>query len=214
MSGPTCVDWCALSAGIALGCGRSVTSYVSFDCLTEERRNERILAHARHVFDLAAREVEAGRPCVVWGLGVPEFGVVRGVEGEEYLCVACGPTPERLRWDAVSAPGGPAFWAFPSRNEPHAGADRFAIRRGAQAIMKLAHTRKEVCGLPAYDAWAQHLRDRRANRWGHGYNAQCWAEARAYARDFLGRAAGRNEAVAEPLGHAGEAFADVAAALG
>ena len=106
-----------------------------------------------------------------------------------------------------------AFWAFPTPNEPHAGADRFAIRRGAQAIMKLSRGAKEVCGLPAYDAWIRHFASKSANRFGNSYNSQCWAEARAHARDFVGRAAERNEGVAEPLTHAHEAFVEVAAAL-
>ena len=45
------------------------------------------------------------------------------VEGEEYLCVAGGATPECVRWDALEAPGGIALPAGPGGRRP-----AFAVR--------------------------------------------------------------------------------------
>jgi hypothetical protein len=203
-SGPTSLDWAALAGGV-MALGRSALAYVSGDCFTSEHRFDRTRAHARTCFELACREIEAGRPCVVWGLGVPEFGVVRGIEDEEYLCVAGGATPERQRWDEIEAPGGPYLLAFPTAAESAWDHRREALRRAVQMMTRPDHAPTWTCGLRAYDYWIEVLQDRQALRFGHSYNAQCWAEARACARDFLGTLEDCNEAR--------EAFAEAAGAL-
>ncbi|MHC4469351.1 MAG: hypothetical protein ACYS99_00170, partial [Planctomycetota bacterium] len=148
-SGPTCLDWNALATGVE-NLGRSTLTFASGDCFTEGHRSDRTLAHAREVFELVRREVGAGRPCVVWGLGLPEFGVVRGVEGEEYLCIASCPTPERVRWDEIDAPGGPYVLAFPTPNVCHGDPDRDAIRGGVMMMTRPDHGPRWTCGLRAY----------------------------------------------------------------
>ena len=82
-SGPTMLEWASLGTGVLTSLGRTVKTFFSGDCFVGEFRNDRTRAHARLAFEMATREIEAGRPCVVWGLGVPEFGVVRGIEGDE-----------------------------------------------------------------------------------------------------------------------------------
>jgi hypothetical protein len=210
-SGPTSLDWAALATGV-LNLGRTTVAFVSGDCYTRDRRSDRTRAHARAVLDLVRRETEAGRPCVVWGLGVPEFGVVRGVEGEEYLCVAGGPTPERLRWDGIEAPGGPYALAFPTPMECSWNTDRDAVRRAVMMMSRPDWGPKWTCGDSAYASWIAQLGDRAASRFGGSYNAQCWAEGRAHARDFLERAAGR-QADIPALRAAHAALVESAAAL-
>lgn len=203
-SGPTSLDWAALSSGV-MNLGRSALAYVSGDCYTSTHRFDRTRAHARACFELARREVEQGRPCVVWGLGVPEFGVVSGIEGEEYLCVAGGATPERQRWDEIEAPGGPYLLAFPTAAETPRDLRRDVLRRGVAMMTRPDHAATWTCGLRAYDYWIEELSARRASRFGHSYNVQCWAEARAHARDFL--------MTFEGCSAAHEAFTEVARAL-
>lgn len=213
-SGPTCVSWSGLSEG-ALGLGRSVTFFSSWDAYAEGFRNDRTRAHAREAFELARREVEAGRPCVVWGIGIPEFSVVYGVtDDDEYVAVPWGPVPETCAWDAVEAPGGPAVFAFPTERCRHPGEDRAAVRAALLALNRPDEGAHGRCGVGAYEYWIDELAGGRASRMGHSYNAQCWAEARAFARDFTGRLAERTEGdAAEHLGRARDAFAAVADAL-
>jgi hypothetical protein len=54
-------------------------------------------------------------------------------------------------------------------------------------------------GAAAYDLSIQELKARRADAGGGGYTAACYAEWRAFARDFLGRVARRNPLVEEAL---------------
>jgi hypothetical protein len=212
-SGPTMLEWSSLATGVFTALGRTTETFISCDCFIGEFRNDRTRAHARQAFEMAARETEAGRPCVVWGLGVPEFGVVRGIEGDEYLGVAGGCTPERQKWDTIEAPGGPCVFAFPTPNQKQEDRDRYAVLRAVRMMTRLPWSPKLAFGLPAYDAWIGHLGSKKANAWGNSYNTQCWAEARQQARDFIGRLAERNPAVSEPLGKAHEAYCKVAEAM-
>ncbi|MCZ6793206.1 MAG: hypothetical protein O7J95_06295 [Planctomycetota bacterium] len=190
-SGPTSLDWAALSTGI-MNLGRTTLSYVSGDSYTGKTHNDRTAAHAHAVFELVRRETEAGRPCVVWGLGPPEFGVVRAVDGDEYVCVPGGSTPPRVRWDEVDAPGGPYALGFPTASVAAWSPDRSAIRRGLHMMLRPDHAEGWSCGENAFTFWAAELEGGRALPFGNSYNAQCWAEARTHAREFVGRVASRN----------------------
>ncbi len=187
-SGPTDVDWAALVYG-PQSLGRSTTTLLTGDCHTDGSRGERTEAHCRAVFDLIRGEIEAGRPCVLWGAGPPEFGVVRGIEGEDYLLVAGGPTPERLAWDAIDAPGGPYALAFPTPVRLHEDRDLTALRRAFAMLTRPQEGQSARRGLEAYDFWVEELRESRADAFGNSYNAQCWAEARRRAKTFIGRIA-------------------------
>jgi len=185
-SGPTFLDWAALSSAIP-GMGRSVMTYQSRECFTDDTRNERTLAHAKEAFELATREVEAGRPCVGWGLGIPEFGVIRGVEDEFYLCVPGGGIPERVKWDKLDAPGGPYLLTFPTpvKRLVNWDFDLESIRRAVMMLTRPNHGANMTCSLEAYDYWCEQLKAKNAIMWANSYNAQCWSEARAQATSFL-----------------------------
>ncbi len=195
-SGPTFVEWADLSTGIP-ALGRSILSFVSKDCYTEGARNDRTRAHAQEAFELAGREAQAGRPCVVWGLGVPEFGVVRGIDDDHYLCVEGGPTPQRVCWDAIDAPGGPYVLAFPTpvAFSEERDFDREAVRRGVMMLTRPDYRNNMCCGIGAYDYWISELTEGHAVTWPNSYNSQCWSEARKLAAEFLGRLADRHPAV-------------------
>ncbi|MBT3234041.1 MAG: hypothetical protein HN356_14660 [Calditrichaeota bacterium] len=213
-SGPTLLEWSTLASGIA-ALGRSTTCFISYDCFTQDSNNKRTRAHAIEVFELVTREIEAGRPCIVWGLGPPEFGVVRGVTEDDYLCVPGGPTPKRLRWDAIDAPGGPSVLAFPTarENPENWDIDREAIRSAVMMMTRPDYRQNTKCGLKAYDYWCSELQDEKAISWSNSYNAQCWAEARMLGSDFLKKVADRHKENVD-IGKAHESLRDVAVELG
>jgi len=208
-SGPTFLDWNKLASGIC-ALGRSTMSFISMDCYSEGNRNENTKSHARRVFDLASDEIDAGRPCVVWGLGIPEFGVVWGIDGDEYLCVMGGGIPERIRWDEIDAPGGPYILAFPT---PRSGntdwnMERESVRCAVMMMNRLSYSSKMQCGFSAYDFWGTQLAEKQAVMWTNSYNAQCWSEARLFAAEFIGRLAGNNPEI-KPLEEAHRYFLEV-----
>ncbi|MCK5115121.1 MAG: hypothetical protein KAR44_00875 [Candidatus Aegiribacteria sp.] len=209
-SGPTFLDWNKLASRVCT-LGRSTLTFFSMDCYSNENRNENTKSHARTVFDLASDEIDAGRPCVVWGLGLPEFGVVRGIEGEEYVCVQGGATPERVRWDEIDAPGGPYILAFPTKRSGNTdwNMERESVRSAVMMMNRLNYAPNMQCGLSAYDFWCTQLAEEKAVMWTNSYNAQCWSEARQFAADFIGRLAKNNSEI-EHLREAHDYFLAVA----
>jgi hypothetical protein len=218
-SGPTMFDWGMLDHGVNV-LGRSTMVFGTSDCHIGEHANDRTRAHCREAFEIVAREIEAGRPCVIWGAYVPEFAAAYGVEGEAFLVKSfrevLGEPQPPVPYDGIEAPGGPYVMAFPTptklANQPAYG-DRFAVGQAVQQLRGRSAFHNYGYGLAAYDAWISALDAGKLDDFGNAYNAQCWAEARAFARTFLERVTARNAARAEPLGAAAEAYATVASAL-
>jgi hypothetical protein len=122
-SGPVGFDWSDLVPG-TLALGRSVLLYCSGEGHTPKGRSARSTAHCQVAYEIVAQEIEAGRPCVIWGAYVPEFAAVCGVQDGCYLVKSYRearrePQPP-IRFDEIDAPapapgiGGPTVFAFPT----------------------------------------------------------------------------------------------------
>lgn len=212
-SGPTVLDWDVLAEG-ARSLGRGTMLYHSGEGHHSQHKNERTTAACREAFEFARREVRAGRPCVMNGAYVPEFGVVVGIEGESYV-LSCfkGEGAPPLKFDAIEAPGGVYVLAFPTEAKvPAALGDRGAIVR-AVAAWEAPPSALYRYGREAYDLWIESLEAKRADAAGCGYNAACYAEARAFAAEFMKRAAARNPHASHELGEVAESYDEAASAL-
>jgi len=220
-SGPTMFDWGMLDHGINM-LGRSTLVFSSSDCHTKDGRfgGEHTREHCRVAFELVAREVSEGRPCVLWGAYVPEFAVAVGVDDGKYLVRSfkevTGDEQPPIAFDDLDAPGGPYVMAFPTATNIRKGqlwGDCYAVGLAVQLLNKPSAFRRYGTGLKAFDVWVRALEQNKADPFGNAYNAQCWAEARRLARDFLARVAERNPAVADSVTRAHEAYVDSAAAM-
>jgi len=173
----------------------------------------------RAAYELVRREVEAGRPCVLWGAYVPEFAIAVGVEGNSYLVKSFKPLmgdPEPpIPLDQLQAPGGAYVLAFPASVEvARADADRQAVFHAREMLSYEVGDPHYANGLAAYDQWIAALGVGDLPAHGNSYNAQCWAEAKRCAHQFLARLAERNPVVSEPLGRAARAYGEAAEAMG
>ena len=218
-SGPTMFDWGMLDHGVNL-LGRSTLVFGCSDCHTGDRKNDRTRAHCREAWELVAREVAVGRPCVLWGAYVPEFAVAVGVEDDAYLVKSCrevtGQAQPPLPYDAIDAPGGPYVMAFPTPTDPEQGADhanRFVLGHAVQLLQGRSAFKQYGSGLGAYDRWIAALEKNRAEMFGNAYNAQCWAEAKRFAHAYLPRVATRHPDAASALTVATARYADVVQAM-
>jgi hypothetical protein len=216
-SGPTALDWGTLLPGV-WRLGRS-TSVFQATCFTGPRESEAVREQYREAHAMARREVEAGRPCVVWGAYVPEFAVVTGCTGDSYLVKSfrecMGEEQPPIAFDALNAPGGPYLLAFPMTTEvPRADADRLALAQAVARFRSPSPDPLRQYGAAAYDRWIEELQARRADGGGNSYNAACYAEGRRFAREFLERVAARNPSVARALGLAIQDYAGAAEAMG
>jgi hypothetical protein len=218
-SGPTMFDWGMLDSGIH-ALGRSTLTFGSGDCHTGKFINQRTTAHCREAFELTRREVDAGRPVVLWGAYVPEFVVAYGVREDSYIVRSWKPdigeedTP--IPFDQIDAPGGPYVMAFPTPTDPKLNqrfADNWAIRNAIRLLTAPSLFQTHSTGLAAYGTWITALESGSCHPFGLAYNSQCWAEAKAFARGFIPRVAERNPAAAGPLGTAAEQFSKTELAL-
>ena len=215
-SGPTVFDWSDLEGGIQY-LGRSTLAFRGYECHSEGHIDEGTPAHCREAFAITRREVDAGRPCVMWGAYVPEFAVAVGVEDDSYLVSsfkqAVGEEQPPIPCEEVDAPGGPYVLAFPSTTaKTPASGDHYAVVN-ALKFLRRAVWGPYRYGVSAYDAWIAALESGEAHPFGNAYNVQCYAEGRALARDFLRRVAGRNAPVAGALDRAVAAYTGAADAL-
>ncbi|MFN2115746.1 MAG: hypothetical protein ACK2T6_08520 [Anaerolineae bacterium] len=218
VSGPTVFDWEQLEWGVRM-LGRSVLRFGSGECHGDPSNEARRADHARVSFDIARREVEAGRPCVLWGAYVPEFAIVVGIEGDSYLVESFkglhGEDQPPIPYADVEAPGGDYLLAFPTPTEfARETADKHALRNAVLMFDRQWLGQRYRWGAEAYDLWIESLTASRANAWGNSYNAQCYAEGRRQAHEFLARLAARNEDVADEMAPAVAAYATAASAMG
>jgi hypothetical protein len=209
-SGPTSFDWGVLEWGPRL-LGRGVVSFKGVQCGGGP-------GDFTAAYELAKREIEAGRPVVLWGAYLPEFAIAYGVEDGSYLVKSfkpfVGEEEPPIPFDKLEAPGGVYVLGFPSAVEcSRAEADRQAVYHAVRMIGAPAENPLYASGLAAYDQWVGALEADRAIPFGNAYNAQCWAEAKRFAAEFLARLAARNEAVAGPLGKAAAAYGEAAAEM-
>jgi hypothetical protein len=213
-SGPTDLDWGLLLPGVR-GLGRSTRVFRGAHCACEleeakdEDHKKRIRDELRKAYDFVSREIEAGRPCVIWGTYAPEFGIAVGVEDDRYLVASeesdSGEPQPPIPFDGLISPGGTYVLAFPSPvRVVRIDADRNAV---SQALDRLNHR------TTPYDNWIAALEAGKADVFGNSFNAQCWAEAKRFARDFVQRLAKRNQPVAGPLNDAAAAYVKVAEAM-
>jgi hypothetical protein len=217
-SGPTMLDWGGLETGVHM-LGRTTMAFRTDECHIPQSATQQSREHCRKAYEYVESEVRAGRPCVIWGAYVPEFAVAVGVSDGQFIlksCFgACGRPEPPLPYEELNAPGGPYVLAFPSTTswaDWRQRADKHAIGRAAQLLHTQALYREYAFGISAYDRWIEALLADKAAPFGNSYNAQCYAEGRAFARDYLGRVAGRQPGVGA-LRDAQQQYVQAAAAM-
>jgi len=207
VSGPTSFPWGDLASGIR-SLGRSTLELKADEVYDEPNMGE--------AFALAGREVKAGRPCVLWGIEMPEFCAVVGVEGDEFIYRWAGQpaSDQRLQYTKVQCPAGPYVLAFPTATPTvRVVAGRVALVNALSFLHRRPGRRSHHFGLAAYDSWIVELEAGSANGFGNSYCAQCFGEAKGFSRDFLTRLADRNTHAAGPLDKALLAYGEVADAM-
>jgi hypothetical protein len=229
-SAPGMFDWSELSAGIRM-MGRSTIEYWSGEChvgparadrLTggthgeEGQKNERTRAHCKEAFESAKREIEAGRPSVVWGAYFPEWAVCYGIEEESYLVKSAmgwmGKEEPPVRYDEVDAPGGPYTLGFPTPTalDP-IHADHHAVNKAHDMLNR--RWPPYVYGPNAFKAWSLALEKGQAEAFGNSFNAAFYQESHGLAAEFLSRLAARRPGAREALEPAAEEYSGIAEAL-
>lgn len=155
----------------------------------DEKDRER----ARRLFDMVRREIDStGRPVVLWGLPIPEFGIVNGYEGSRYIASTYrsmdAPEKEELvDAEALQAPG--CLMAVSFAPAPDRGG-RWLARAVEMASGKVKVCDGYIAGPRAAQEWSNCLLKADDNEYfGNSYTAACWSEGRSNAGVFLRRMA-------------------------
>lgn len=212
-SGPTMLDWSRLSRGVH-ALGRATMEFYSPCCeVSGTARGD----SCRAAFELVRNELLAGRPCVLWGTYVPEFGVVAGIQGDSYQVKtfkeALQQEQPAISYNGTEPPGGVYVLGFPAE------AEYGELQRDLEAILEALRQWSRSAygqyrfGAEAYDVWIEALRAKRAGRFGCGYNAACYAEGRRFAQQFFERMSTRRPLAADLLRQAAESYHEAADAM-
>jgi DNA-binding HxlR family transcriptional regulator len=158
---------------------------------------------AKKIFERIKREIdERDRPVVLWGLVAPEYGIVKGYDGNSYITSTFRSLqnprkPEDLiSFHDLKAPGCIDAFFFREKAEVVATeADKKALKRAVDfATANVPILKNYVGGPAALDEWAnvlENLPGEEQNYMGNSYVAACVTEARWMAAEFLKRLAKR-----------------------
>ncbi|MBI5001176.1 MAG: winged helix-turn-helix transcriptional regulator [Euryarchaeota archaeon] len=157
---------------------------------------------AKKVFGMIKKEIDTGRPVVLWGIPIPEYGIVKGYKGDSYVVSTCRHATRQpdgtIRYDALQAPGCMHFLMFKGevKGEPD---DREAVRRAVKMAEGKWARPRYAAGPAAYEEWARVLdsgevKEGALTYLGHTYLIECYTEGRAMAASFLERLARKHAA--------------------
>ena len=152
---------------------------------------------ARKVFEMVRREIDnRARPVVLYGLVAPEYGIVRGYEGDSYIvstfrslqtgCADEDPVPHH----ELNAPGCIDAIFFDDRVKVRPSkARKEALARAIRFAEGDSDTlRNYVSGPLAFEEWARALEDvpeEAQNYMGNSYVGACVEEGRVISSAFL-----------------------------
>ncbi len=165
--------------------------------LDEDRRpTPESVVNAKKQFDAVRKEVDADRPAVLWGLVIPEYGIVNGIRGEDYLVSTyrslTGQPDDPVHYTGLTAPGGLIALRFtePVEKDPAAVAAD-ALRRGYRlATGDVPKVPEYAMGLEAYDVLAANLtaepHDENSYH-GYNYTIACLQESKGAVAGYLRR---------------------------
>jgi DNA-binding HxlR family transcriptional regulator len=154
---------------------------------------------ARKLFEKIKQEIdERDRPVVLWGLVIPEYGIVKGYEGDSYITSTYRSVIHQ-REDPVlfydlKAPGCLEAFFFKDRikQEP-ATVDTGTLERAIKfAAGKMPTHQKYISGPGALEEWANVLESlpaEKQNYHGNSYVGVCVCEGRFMCAEFLRRLA-------------------------
>lgn len=190
-SGPTA--WAADKCDrLAANLGLTVEDHTAF------KSDKEFAAKQEKLWNTTCKAIDAKTPCFAWELGMPEWYIVAGYDedGNYLYRDFTGAVAKTPYTKLGSTEIGVASLQVVKKGK--AADDRaivrdalvFALEHGAgKDSQELYHT-----GLAGYDAWIKALQDTKVVEeteeagFGLAYNAQCWAECRQHAVEFLAEA--------------------------
>jgi len=153
----------------------------------------------REIFEKIKREItEKDHPVVLWGLVIPEYGIIKGYEGNSYIVSTyrsiTGQPETPVPFHDLKAPGCLDSIFFRERIKRRGEtADKEALQRAIDfASAKVSVRSNYVAGPEALSEWANALEtlpQDKQNYHGNSYVGACYSEGREMCAQYLRRLA-------------------------
>ena len=145
----------------------------------------------RDAWEQVTKAIDEGLPCYGWELDIPEYYLINGYDGENYLYSGCTQEQGSKPWKELGDSGiGVLENHIVSPAEP--ADDKKTVRDALKFAIE--HTKEPAkysfnnlykCGLNGYDLWIKALESGRVDAGGMAFNVQAWGECRQNAFAFL-----------------------------
>jgi len=152
---------------------------------------------AKNIFDMIKKEIDNDKPVVLWGVHVPEYGIVIGYSNDNYIVSSIHTLDERFKnqipYNKLDAEG--AVYAYMFDRKVNTKIDSEDHRESIKRAIKFAESKKLafkifVSGVNAYDTWITHLEEgltEETKYFGNQYMINSYLDARKSVVEYLGK---------------------------
>jgi DNA-binding transcriptional ArsR family regulator len=152
---------------------------------------------ANNIFEMIKKEIDKDKPVVLWGIHVPEYGIVNGYNNDNYIVSSIHTLDERFKnqipYNKLDAEGSVIAYMFDRKvttkieSEDH--------KKSIKRAIKFAESKKLafeifVSGVDAYDVWIKHIEEgftEDTKYFGNQYMINSYLDARKSVVEYLGK---------------------------
>jgi DNA-binding HxlR family transcriptional regulator len=178
---------------------------------------------ATNLFQTVKKAIDNDEPVVLWGIPIPEYGIVTGYHEKNYIVSTFRQLHKQsdnpIAFDGLQAPGCLHAIIFQkSHSEITDEDDKSTLQRAITLAEGQLTEKGYIAGAQAYEEWANVLEkgtEKDIIYHGNSYINECTLEAKALAAEFLKRLATNylNKPLASLLNKAAEEYANIATLL-
>ncbi|MBD3206988.1 helix-turn-helix domain-containing protein [Candidatus Bathyarchaeota archaeon] len=162
----------------------------------EQKPTPESVANASKLFENVKKEIDKDRPVIVWGLVIPEYGIVNGYRDKNYIVSTYRNLFQKddpVHYTGLMPPGGLHAIKFTQSTQPEPEtASRNALKRGLRmASGEVPRVPNYTIGPDAYDVLTNNLTDEPHDEnsyHGFSYTIACLHESKWGVVEYLKRA--------------------------
>lgn len=166
----------------------------AFEWDDEQQPTPEAVKNAKKQYEAIKEEIQNDRPVVLWGIPLPEYGIVNGYRGEDYIVKTfrslTGQRDDPIHYTKIMAPGGLAFLKFIepvvfNKKEVIIETLRWGYKLGIGDVPGLP---EYVKGPDAYDVFIKNLTEEKFDDnsyHGTAYTLACLMESKWAIAEYL-----------------------------
>ena len=180
-----------------LGYGVEVVKCGLFEWDEKQKPTQESVQNAEKQHQAVKKEIDKDNPVIMWGIPIPEYGIVNGYRGEEYIVstyrLLCGQPDTPIHYTGLMAPGGLHIIKLtePKQKDPKQVA-LDTLRHGYKlGIGDIPQIPEYVLGPEAYTLLAKNLTEETLDENSHhgtGYTLACLMEGKYCVSEYLKQA--------------------------